>query len=184
MTAKYIITLPDPRLREKSKRIGHVDAEIEKLAMNMIQASLEWEDTRSHEFCAALAAVQVGEMHRVVVVRDDFENKENRSFGVYINPEIVKFDGDPVEELEGCLSVKDVYGAVKRYPKVKVKALNLKGEPIRVTATDFLARVFQHEIDHTNGILFVDHVKEVTKLFRLEADGSFSKLDSTNVPTI
>lgn len=180
MTANDIITLPDPRLREKSKRIGHVDLEIEKLAQDMIEASLQWEDTRAHEFCAALAAVQVGELYRVVVVRDDFEDKTNRSFGVYINPEIVKFEGDPVEELEGCLSVKDLYGAVKRYPKVKVKALNLKGEAIRLTATDFLARVFQHEIDHTNGIVFVDHVDDARKLYHLEADGSFSKIDPLN----
>ena len=180
MTAKDIISLPDPRLREKSKRIGHINPEIEILAANMIQASLEWEDTRAHEFCAALAAVQVGALERVVVVRNDFEDKTNRSFGVYINPEIVKYDGTPIEELEGCLSVKDVYGSVKRYPKVKVKALNLKGEPIRLTATDFLARVFQHEIDHTNGIIFVDHVTEPSKLFKLEDDGSFTQLDPTN----
>ena len=180
MTANDIITLPDARLREKSKRIGRVDATIENLAADMIKASLEWEDGREHEFCAALAAVQVGELYRVVVVRNDFEDKTDRSFGVYINPEIVKFDGEPVEELEGCLSVKDVYGAVKRYPKVKVKALNLKGEPIRLTATDFLARVFQHEIDHTNGIVFVDHVTDVSKLFHLEDDGSFTKIDASN----
>ncbi|MEO7617902.1 MAG: peptide deformylase [Candidatus Saccharibacteria bacterium] len=176
MNAQSIITLPDPRLREKSKRIGHIDATIETLAEEMIAASLDWEDSRAHEFCAALAAVQVGELWRVVVVRDDFDDKTNHSFGVYINPEIVKFEGDPAEELEGCLSVKDIYGAVLRYPKVKIKALNLHGEPIRLTATDFLARVFQHEIDHTNGILFVDHVNDPHKLFRLENDGSFSKL--------
>ena len=183
MTANDIITLPDPRLRQKSKRIGVVDPAIEKLALEMIAASLEWEDGRAHEFCAALAAVQVGELERIVVVRDDFDDKANRSFGVYINPEIVKFEGTPVEELEGCLSVKDIYGAVPRYPKVKVKALNLQGEPIRLTATDFLARVFQHEIDHTNGIVFVDHVNDATKLFRLEPDGSFSKLDPANGPS-
>lgn len=180
MNAQNIITLPDLRLREKSRRIGHVDSEIVTLAQNMISASLEWEDGRAHEFCAALAAVQVGELYRVVVVRDDFDDKTNRSFGVYINPEIVKFEGEPVEELEGCLSVKDMYGAVKRYPKVKVKAINLEGEAIRLTATDFLARVFQHEIDHTNGIVFVDHVDDARKLYHLEADGSFTKIDPIN----
>lgn len=182
MTADSIITLPDPRLRDKSKRVGHIDATIETLAKDMIEASLQWEDSRAHEFCAALAAVQVGEMWRVVVVRDDFEDKSNRSFGVYINPEIVRFDGEPVEELEGCLSVKDIYGSVKRYPKVKVKALNLEGNEIRLTATDFLARVFQHEIDHTNGIVFVDHVDSAAKLYHLEDDGSFSRIDPHAAP--
>ena len=177
MNAQSIITLPDPRLRQRSQRVGHIDATIENLAKDMIAASLDWEDSRSHEFCAALAGVQVGEMWRVVTVRNDFDDKDNRSFGVYINPQIVKFEGEPTEELEGCLSVKDIYGAIKRYPKVKVKALNLNGEEVRLTATDFLARVFQHEIDHTNGIIFTDHVEDAHKLYRLEADGSFTKLD-------
>jgi peptide deformylase len=117
-----------------------------------------------------------------VVIRDDFDDKANRSFSVFINPEIVKAEGEPTEELEGCLSVKDIYGSVLRYPKVKVKALNLDGQPVRVTATGFLARVFQHEIDHTNGIVFVDRVDNPRKLFRLEPDGKFTALNLAEAP--
>ncbi len=112
----------------------------------------------------------------MVVIRHDFDNREDKSFDVFINPEIVKLEGEPVEELEGCLSVADIYGQVARYPKVKVKALNLDGKPVRITAHGFLARVFQHEIDHINGLVFVDRVTDPAKLFRLEENGEFSTI--------
>lgn len=172
-----IIALPDKRLKQKSKRIGHIDHSTEALARHMIAATLDWEETREHEFGAALAAIQLGEAYRVVVIRNDFEDKDEKSFGVFINPEIVKKEGVPEEAMEGCLSVPDIYGSVARYPKIKVRALNLMGQPIRVTATGFLARVLQHEIDHTEGILFTDRVQDTNKLFKLEADGHFSKVN-------
>ncbi|HVQ43464.1 MAG TPA: peptide deformylase [Candidatus Saccharimonadia bacterium] len=182
MTLKDIISIPNPLLRERSKRIGHVDGEIRALAESMITATLDWESSREHEFGAALAAVQVAKPYRLVVIRDDFDDKTNKTFGVFINPEIVKAEGEPTEELEGCLSVKDVYGSVARYPKVKIKALNLDGQPIRVTATGFLARVFQHEIDHTNGIVFVDRIDDPRKLFKLQPDGKFTPLSPLEAP--
>jgi peptide deformylase len=183
MTAKDIITIPHPKLRERSKRVGHIDEEIKQLAEDMIAATLDWEAGREHEFGAALAAVQVAKLYRVIVVRNDFDNKADKSFSVFINPEIVKAEGEPVEELEGCLSVKDIYGSVARYPKVKVKALNLEGRPVRVTATDFLARVFQHEIDHTNGMVFVDRVDDPHKLFRLGSNGKFTPVNPEQATT-
>jgi peptide deformylase len=176
MTANDIITIPNPMLRERSQRIGHVDAEIRELAESMIVAAVDWENGREHEFSAALAAVQVAQPYRLIVVRDDFDNKANNSFSVYINPEIVKAEGEPEEELEGCLSVSDIYGSVLRYPKVKIKALNLNGQTVRLTAHGFLARVFQHEIDHTNGMVFVDRITDPKKLFHLDEDGQFSPL--------
>jgi len=182
MNSSDIITIPNPRLRERSKRIGHVDAETEALAANMIAATLDWESTREHEFGAALAAVQVSQNYRLIVVRNDFDNKDDKSFNVYVNPEIVKLEGEPTEELEGCLSVKDIYGSVARYPKVKMKALNLEGRPVRVTATGFLARVIQHEVDHTNGTVFVDRVDDPHKLFRLQTSGKFTSLSATEIP--
>ena len=182
MTSKDIITIPNPLLRQRSKRIGHIDADIRSLAENMIAATLHWEASREHEFGAALAAVQVAHPYRLVVIRDDFDDKSNQTFGVFINPEIVKAEGEPVEELEGCLSVADIYGSVPRYPKVKIKALNLDGRPIRITASGFLARVFQHEIDHTNGIVFVDRVENPRKLFKLGSDGKFTALSPAKTP--
>lgn len=179
----HIITLPDTRLRRKSLRVGHIDPSTEKLARQMIASTLDWEESRKHEFGAALAAIQIAQPYRVIIIRNDFENKDDKSFGVFINPEIVKTEGDPVEAMEGCLSVKDVYGSVPRYPKIKMKALNLAGQPIRLTATGFLARVIQHEIDHCEGKLFVDRVKDVSKLFRLEEDGQFSKYEGRKYPS-
>jgi peptide deformylase len=182
MSAADIITLPHPMLHEKSRRVGHVDSEVQTMAETMIAATLEWEEGREHEFGAALAAVQLAIPYRIIVVRNDFDDKSDKSFSVFINPEIVKTDGEPIEELEGCLSVKDIYGSVARYPKVKVKALNLYGKQVRLTATGFLARVFQHEIDHTNGIVFVDHITDPKKLYRLESDGRFSPLAPGDIP--
>jgi peptide deformylase len=183
MTAKDIITIPHPLLRERSKRVGHVDAEVEQLAADMIGVTLDWEASREHEFGAALAAIQVAKPYRIIVIRNDFDDKDNKSFSVFINPEIVKAEGEPTEELEGCLSVKDIYGSVARYPKVKIKALNLEGKPVRVTATDFLARVFQHEIDHTNGIVFVDRITNPRDLFRLQPNGKFTPIAPTEAPS-
>ena len=183
MTKDDIIALPDIRLRETSKRIGHVDDSTRSLAEDMIRATLDWENSREHEIGAALAAVQIGQLQRVIVIRNDFDNREDDSFAVFINPEIVKAEGALVEDMEGCLSVRDVYGKVARFPKVKIKALNLNGEPIRVTATGFLARVFQHEIDHTKGLVFVDHVHDPAKLFRLSPDGEFSAINAGDLPS-
>jgi peptide deformylase len=179
---EHIIALPDDKLRRKSLRVGHIDESTERLARNMIAATLDWERSRQHEFGAALAAIQIAQPYRVVIVRNDFEDKDDKTFGVFINPEIVKTEGEPIEAMEGCLSVKDIYGSVARYPKVKVKALNLMGQPIRITATGFLARVFQHEIDHCDGLLFVDRIKDSSKLYRLEADGNFTKYEPRKKP--
>jgi len=175
-TRNDIIVIPDERLRQKSKRVGFVDESITQLAEDMLAASLDWEANRDHETCAALAAVQIGVLERVVIVRDNMENLDDKSFSVFINPEIVKELGDPEEKWEGCLSVDSIYGHVPRYPKVKVKATNLDGKEVRLTATGFLAQVFQHEIDHTNGIVFVDRVTDPTKLRKIAANGDFVKL--------
>ena len=144
----------------------------------MEAATLDWEDSRAHEVGVALAAVQLDRHLRAVVVRNDFDDKENRAFTVFINPVIVKRYGDVTEDFEGCLSVKDIYGKVPRYSKVKIKALGIDGKELRVNAEGFLARVFQHEIDHTNGIVFVDHIKEETDAFyQLKEDGQLEPLD-------
>lgn len=175
-TRKDIIVIPDERLRQKSQRVGFIDESIIKLAEDMIAASVDWEKHRDHETCAALAAVQIGVLERVVIVRDNMEDRKNQSFSVFINPEIVKHLGEPTEMWEGCLSVDSIYGHVMRYPKVKIKATNLQGKEVRLTATDFLAQVFQHEIDHTNGIVFIDRVEDPTKLRKIGANGDFVKL--------
>lgn len=178
MDKNNIITLPNPHLRNRSKRVGLLSPEIKKLIEDMKQATLDWEDSRDHEVGVALAAIQVDQPYRVVIIRNNFDDKEDRSFSVFINPEVTKHEGKLIEDFEGCLSIKDVYGKVKRYEKVKVKALNEEGREVRVTAEDFLARVFQHEIDHTNGKVFIDHIKDTPDaFFKLQNDGKLTKLD-------
>lgn len=167
-----IITLPHPSLRTKSDRVHIITDETKKLIEDMREAALDWEDSRPHEIAVALAAVQINRLERVVIVRSDFDNKEDRTFVVLINPEIIKYDGEMVTEHEGCLSVKDVYGNVPRYSKVRVKAIDETGHEMRIRADGFLARVLQHEIDHTNGICFVDLIeKQEDAFFTLTDNG-------------
>lgn len=178
MNKDSIITLPNDHLRTKSARVHVVTDETKKLIADMTAAALDWEDSRPHEISAALAAVQIDQLERVVIVRSDFEDKMNREFTVLINPEIVKYEGDVVTDYEGCLSVKSVYGKVPRHTKIRVKALNENGEEVRFRAEDFLARVIQHEVDHTNGMVFVDHIKEKTDAFyTLDDKGELQPLD-------
>ncbi|MBL8121748.1 peptide deformylase [Candidatus Saccharibacteria bacterium] len=166
----HLITLPNPHLRERSKKIGFVGDEVHQLIADMEKATLDWEDTREHEVGVALAAVQIDSLLRVVVVRNNFEDKSDRTFRVFINPEITKYEGEITSDYEGCLSIKNVYGLVPRHSKVRVRALNEHGKEIRLTAEGFLARVFQHEIDHTNGIVFIDHIKDDENAFYVLAD--------------
>lgn len=178
MTKDDIITLPNPHLRQKSARIHVITDAVTKLSDDMIAAALDWEDSRPHEISAALAAVQVDRLERVVIVRADFDKKSTREFTTLINPEIVKYEGDLVADFEGCLSVKHVYGKVPRYSKIRVKALDLEGNEIRFKAEGFLARVIQHEIDHTNGIVFIDHIRDDKDAFyTLDEKGELQPLN-------
>ena len=177
MKKEDIITLPNPRLREKSSRVHVITEGIVKLVENMTAASLDWEDSRPHEISAALAAVQVNYLERVVIVRSDFEDKATRDFTALLNPEIVKYEGEVVSDYEGCLSVDKVYGLVPRHTKIRVKALDLEGNEVRFKAEGFLARVIQHEIDHTNGIVFIDHIKDQKDaFFTLDEKGELQPL--------
>lgn len=177
MTKDDIITLPNAHLRERSAKIVELDDATTKLIQDMTDAAIDWEASRPHEISAALAAVQIDALQRVVIVRSDFEDKENNHFTALINPEIVKYEGSLVDDYEGCLSVKDIYGKVPRFSKIRVKAININGEEVRFKANGFLARVIQHEIDHTNGIVFIDHIKENTKAFyRLDEKGELEPL--------
>ena len=178
MTRDDIITLPNGHLRQRSQKVGLITDEIRKLIADMEAATLDWEDSRKHEVGVALAAIQVDSKLRIVVIRNNFDDKSDRSFHTFINPKITKFEGVFEEDFEGCLSVQNIYGKVPRYTKVRVTALNENGKQIRVTAEGFLARVFQHEIDHTNGKVFIDHIKDRPETFyKLDKDGHLKKLN-------
>lgn len=176
-TKESIIVLPDSHLRQKSKRIPIVTDETRALIQDMIDATVDWEATREHEVGVALAAIQIDKAFKAIIVRNDFENKDDKTFKVFINPEIMKFEGELEEDFEGCLSVTDIYGKVPRYSKVRVRALDEHGQPVRVKAEGFLARVFQHEIDHINGKVFVDHLKDHRDAFyKLTPEGKLEKM--------
>lgn len=178
MSAKdSIIVLPHKDLRQKSKRVAVITQEVRDVIKDMIDATVDWEDNREHEVGVALAAIQIDKPYKVIIVREDFEDKDNKTFHVFINPEIVKLEGELEEDYEGCLSVTDIYGKVLRYNKVRLRALDENGQQIRVKASGFLARIFQHEVDHTNGIMFVDHIKDKKDAFyKLTYDGKLEPL--------
>lgn len=178
MKKENIITLPNPHLRVKSSKVHVITDDTVRLIDDMTAASIDWEDSRPHEISAALAAVQIDKMERVVIIRSDFDDKSAREFTALINPEIVKYEGDVVADYEGCLSVGGVYGKVPRHTKVRVKALDLEGHEVRFKADGFLARVIQHEVDHTNGIVFIDHIRDQTDAFyTLDEKGELQPLD-------
>lgn len=165
-------------MRKKSARVGVITDEIKQLIADMIAATIDWENSRDHEAAVGLAAIQVNTLYRIFIVRNDFEKTEDKRFTVFINPEIVKKFGPIEEEYEGCLSVPDVYGKVARHQSIKLKALNENGQSFRVTAHGFLARILQHEVDHTNGLVFIDHIKEnPAAFFRLMPEGGLKPLN-------
>jgi peptide deformylase len=178
MTKDDIISLPNSNLRKKSKEVKTITPKVRKVIDDMTKAIISWDQSRDHEVGVALAAIQIDQLIRVIIVRENYEDKENLNFQAFINPEIVRLSGDIVEDFEGCLSVPYIYGKVPRYNKIKVKALDIEGNPFTVNATGFMARILQHEIDHTNGKVFIDRIKELTTAFYiLGEDGKLEQLD-------
>lgn len=178
MTRDNIITLPNLHLRQKSSRISTIDGHTLQLIADMKSATLDWEQSRPHEIGAALAAVQINHLKKIVIIRGDFEDKKTKEFITLINPEIIKTYGEISYDHEGCLSVPDVYGLVPRHNKIRLRATSELGKQFRMRAEGFLARVLQHEIDHTNGTLFIDYIRESRDaFFKLNAEGNLIKLD-------
>jgi len=140
----------EPVLREKSLPVKEITPEI----LNLIRDMAETMYTASG---VGLAAPQVGVAKRIIII-----DGEEEGLIVLVNPMMVKSEGEVIEE-EGCLSIPGVYSEVKRSSKVTVKALNESGEPIKITKEGLLARALQHEIDHLEGILFVDRIGKVER---------------------
>lgn len=160
-----IITTPDPRLREKSEKVRVIDEEILKIIADMRKLSLDWEAEHPYELSAAMAAPQMGVNKRIIIVRDDMEDKKKATFTALINPEVIRAEGKVKRDFEGCLSVPAIYGKVPRATKVRVKAKLEDGTEVRIKANDELARILLHEIDHLDGILFIDHIRDDEKAF-------------------
>ena len=173
-----IVTTPDPRLRQKSEKVRQIDDETKRIIDEMIASSLAWEEEHEFELSAAMAAPQLGYNKRIIVVREDMSNKDNANFVPLINPVVIKTEGKIIEDYEGCLSVPSIYGKVGRPYKARIKAVTENGEEVRLKATGFLARTLLHEIDHLDGILFIDHIKDQTDAFyKLNDKGDLESLD-------
>lgn len=178
MSKPELIQLPNRNLRVKSRKIKLITSEIKKIISDMEAITIAWDQSREHEVGVALAAVQINQLYRIIIVREQFEKSSPAKFKTFINPEIIKTEGEIVEDYEGCLSINNIYGKVPRHNKVRVKALGLDGKSFRIKAEGFLARVLQHEIDHNNGLVFIDHIKDKSDaFFELESDGKLIPLD-------
>ncbi len=177
MAIREIVVVPDPVLRQKAKKVAKVTPAIQKLIDDMTE-------TMRAASGVGLAAPQLGVLQRVIVVEvlKDEENPDLQ-YGFYqmANPEIVQVSREIEEGSEGCLSVPGYTGDVERYAAVEVKGLARNGKPIKVRARDYLARVFQHEIDHLDGILYLDRLQSPDKLHKLPAKEKMQ--DETKVVT-
>jgi peptide deformylase len=156
MTLRTIATLPDPVLRRKARAVTTFDKKLQTLIDDMIETMREAPGV-------GLAAPQVGISTRLIVVEyyeneqaEEVEDEAKKKVWVLLNPEIVKASDEKVMGVEGCLSVPNLVGEVERHDAIQVKGLNRHGQPMRVKAQGWLARIFQHEIDHLNGIVFTD----------------------------
>ena len=152
---------PDPVLRQKAKRVSNIDTSIERLIDDMLE-------TLPAVSGLGLAAPQVGVPLRVAVIQMPAEEEgEEGEEVILINPEIVKKAGERLVD-EGCLSIPGYRGEIKRSVSVTVKGRNRQGKEFRLKATELLAQALEHEIDHLNGILYVDYLESPDKLFRIE----------------
>jgi len=154
MSVLEILKVPDPKLREKAKEILKIDDNIKKIAYDMIETMYAGKGI-------GLAGTQVGIPLRIIVIDvDQIEGESNPM--VFINPEIVE-GRDRVVNEEGCLSVPGYTAKVERFNYVKVRYKDLDDKIREMEGEDLLARAFQHEIDHLNGILFIDHLSKLKR---------------------
>ncbi len=159
MTIREIVTLPDPVLRRKAKPVTRFDDSLQTLIDDMIE-------TMRQAPGVGLAAPQVGVSERVIVV-EYAENEEAedapKKLYVVVNPEFKKLSEEAEVGVEGCLSIPGLQGEVERPLEVRIKGLTRRGQPVRIKAKGWMARIFQHEIDHLNGIVFTDRATRVWK---------------------
>jgi peptide deformylase len=155
MALRDIIVLPDKRLREVSKPVAKIDASVKTLVADMF-------DTMYDAPGIGLAAIQIGVPLRVVTM-DLAKKDDEKEPQVFINPEIVAATAEKNVHEEGCLSIPEYYEEVERPAGVTVRYLDLDGKPHEVEATDLLAICLQHEIDHLNGVLFIDHLSKLKR---------------------
>ncbi len=166
MALREIVTIPDPVLRRKARKVTEFDGDLQKLIDDMVE-------TLRVAPGVGLAAPQVAVSSRVIVVEfgdEEDETVEPKLYAV-VNPEIIKPSEEMVNGVEGCLSVPNIVGDVDRHESIVVKGQNRHGKPMKIKASGWLARIFQHEIDHLEGVLFTDLANQV---WRPQEDETFA----------
>ena len=155
MSPREILILPDNRLRQVSKPVERIDSSIRKLVEEMFESMYDAPGI-------GLAAIQIGTPQRVITM--DLAKKEDpRNPQVFINPEVLWASEEMATYEEGCLSIPEFYGDVERPTQVKVRYLDLEGQQQLIEANGLFATCLQHEIDHLNGILFIDHLSRLKR---------------------
>lgn len=163
MSIREILTPPAPALREPAEKVRAFTSDLRQLVDDMVE-------TMRNADGVGLAGPQIGVAQRVIVVEygEGLEEPDTETAGLelykLVNPEIVSASPETAMDNEGCLSLPGYYGEVERAKSVSVKAFNPEGEPVRIEADGWLARIFQHEVDHLDGVLFVDRAREVWKV--------------------
>ncbi len=155
MSILKILTYPDKFLRQPTKPVENIDGEVQKIIDDMA-------DTMYEAPGVGLAAIQVG-CDKSIIVYDVSPKEEKRSLQVLINPKIISSDGEVVSENEGCLSVPDLRAEIKRSASILLEGLDREGKPLKIEADELLAFVLQHEIDHLNGKLIIDHISSLKR---------------------
>jgi len=167
-----ILQLPDPVLRKVSKPVEKIDDEIKSLIKDMFETMYDAPGV-------GLAAIQIGVAKRVVTI-DATRGDEEKHPMVFINPEVISASDEKDSKEEGCLSIAEFYEEVERPSEVKVRYMDEKGKTHEIEADGLLARALQHEIDHLNGVLFIDHI---SKLKRDRITKKFTKTAKANKRT-
>jgi peptide deformylase len=171
LAIRPILELPNPVLRQRAKKIRSIDSQLMRLAYDMV-------DTMQHANGVGLAANQVGELKRLIVIQLPDEEEVR----IYFNPEIVKREGKREVE-EGCLSIPGYRAMINRSVWVRFRAMDHSEKVIKFKAEDILSQALEHEVDHLNGILYIDHMEEHQQLIpvdKSEDDEESAEIDSND----
>ena len=150
----HLVLHPDPVLREPAREVERFDEELHELVAHMKRLMREHEGV-------GLAAPQVGRSVRLFLCNSGAEGEEDQ---VFINPEVLEADGPQDWAEEGCLSLPGIHGRVRRPTRIRLRARDLEGEPFEVESDAFLARIWQHELDHLNGVLIIDRMRPIDRM--------------------
>jgi peptide deformylase len=165
MATREIIIIGHPTLRQKARKVTRFGPELKQLIDDMTE-------TMRKAPGAGMAAPQVNVSEQVIVVELPADEEEGTpaEFYAFVNPEIIKTSHEVEDGQEGCLSIPGYLGEVPRHTMVVIRGLDVRGKPQRVRAKDYLARIFQHEIDHLEGVLFIDRVEDPGKIHKITAE--------------